>query len=331
MQNEEIRHDGNKGLPVSALIVLSLLGSLMMLVFPLVMLVLPAFWAYAILKSGRPTIVVLLTGFAAMVIGYFYGVFIGCSISALLLFTSLAIYIGEKIKKIGNFWTVIIVSGITLLFLYATVCLPGILGGRGPYADAEAYMEQYVLLLREGISAVGSVPIPGNILETYFSTLENTVAILLIPCLCAASEAIGFFNVIFFQLFCRKQDCGICPLHAFSEWKIPRSLTGGICAFLIGGFILELTQWEYAVAFSSTVDILVGLPLTLQGLCLIDFMILRKGKNVKTRRVIIYIVCGILFALLQTPLMLVGSFDQFFHVRERMRNLPNSGFPTRKI
>ncbi len=323
MQNEMTGNKGSREVSVAALIVLSVSGSIVMLLFPLVMLLLPGLWAYTILKIKRPTVAVILTGIAAMATGFFYGVFIGCCISAILLFVSLSIYIGEKTKKIGNFWTVMIASGFALLFLYCSICLPGILGGRGAYADAEIYMQQYIEALRSGITAIGEGPIPKNILDSYFSILENAVSVMLIPCLCAAAEAIGFFNVLFFRLLCRKQDCGICPIRAFSGWRIPRNLTGGICAFLMGGFILEMTQWDYAAAFSNTVDILIGLPLTMQGLCFIDFMILRKGINIKKRRVIVYLLCGIFFALLQTPLMLLGSFDQFFKVRERMDNLAN--------
>ena len=73
---------------------------------------------------------------------------------------------------------------------------------------------------------------------------------------------------------------------------------------------------------ANTVNVLVGMPLLLQGLCVVDFLIARSRKHVNAGRALAYAGIGILFSLAQTPLILIGCFDQVFRIRERMRGTP---------
>jgi hypothetical protein len=64
------------------------------------------------------------------------------------------------------------------------------------------------------------------------------------------------------------------------------------------------------------------MPLLLQGLCVIDFLIARSKKNAALGRTLTYVGIGVFFGLLQTPLILIGCFEQIFRFRDRMRGVP---------
>ena len=85
---------------------------------------------------------------------------------------------------------------------------------------------------------------------------------------------------------------------------------------------LEWAGWAFAEGFSNAVNALVGMPLLLQGLCVVDFMLARSPKNATLGRALTYTGIGILFSLAQTPLILIGCFEQIFRFRDRMRGVP---------
>ena len=92
----------------------------------------------------------------------------------------------------------------------------------------------------------------------------------------------------------------------------------------VGALVLLLTDWTYAAALSATVNVIVGMPLALQGLCVIDFLIVRSGKNVATRRVLIYVLAAVALLVMQTPLVLLGCMDQLFQLRARAAQGPKA-------
>ena len=99
----------------------------------------------------------------------------------------------------------------------------------------------------------------------------------------------------------------------------------GLFALLIGSLIMEWTGWGYAEGLSATVSAVGTLPLILQGLCVVDFLLYRTGKNVTRRRTLVYIATSLLFNMLQAPLLMLGGFEQLFHFRARLASAPPSG------
>ena len=133
----------------------------------------------------------------------------------------------------------------------------------------------------------------------------------------------GLSNLLFFRAFCRKQpQVEISPMRAFRDWTLPRSMTLGLFVMLIGSLILEFSGWSFAASFSVTANILLGIPLFLQGISVIDFLIVHAQKNVTLTRTLIYVLLGVLYQFMLYPLVLVGCFDQIFRLRDRMRGMP---------
>jgi len=111
-------------------------------------------------------------------------------------------------------------------------------------------------------------------------------------------------------------------MRPFRDWTLPNSMTLGLFILLVGSLILNWAGWAFADGMSNTVNALVGMPLLLQGLCVVDFFLARSQRNAAVGRALTYVGIGLLFSFLQTPLILVGCFEQIFHVRDRIRGVP---------
>ena len=210
-------------------------------------------------------------------------------------------------------------SGTAFLLLYLAVCLPGILSGEGAFAAAEASfgtaLEEYRAMLTA--AAVGAdITRILAVFDEQASLLLRNVSAILMPFFAYLAMALGVSNFLFFRLFTRRVP-EIPRLAPFREWRIPAQLTGGICFFLIASLVLELTGARYGAAVTGTINAIVGVPLLIQGLSLIDYTIVWKSRNVRRTRIVAYVIIGLLFMLLRTTLILLGCAEQLFRLRDR--------------
>lgn len=286
--------------------------------FPAGLVLLPAFWAYAMVRT-RPAIAAVFSGaFAASVFVLFSAdiplalclVVIACASAAFL-------YVMQK-KHMGNVVNVGAIAGVAIAALYCAICLPGILSGAGAFTAVQAEVDSLAASFRQALEAAAATTDEMRALyDTYFTALSEGVVLAVVPAICMSGMLIGLGNVLLFRLFARKGDFGLAPMRPFRLWAIPRELTIGLCVMFIGAAILNFAELDYAQSVSLTVNVLAGLPLTLQGLCCVDYLIWRKGGNVRRRRIYIYIGMGAFFYLMQMGLLLIGCVDQVFRLRDR--------------
>ena len=306
--------------PVLLLLIAVLCGGVAA-VLPLAYLVLPALLAYTMLRT-KPA-------FAALPFGVFAGVtltsipgFTGVCLCVLCLLMTVALY-WMQTHKMSNVYTLLALFGIGLLALYAAACMPGILNGEGAYARIQVAADEFVALAEEMILAMPEIPAQAN--ATFTRMLHDyarSVTALVVPFLCMLAGALALSNLLFFRLFARKQAGSISPMRPFREWAIPQSMTYGMLFFLIASLVLFWMGWDYADALNNTVSVLVGMPLMLQGLCVVDYIIAWKGKDIVGRRVVTYLVLGVFIQFTQMILMVIGCFDQLFQFRKRASMMP---------
>ncbi len=304
---------------------LSLLSAPVAVFLPIASLIVPGLWAYS-MRRTKPWYLMLYATLYALCASLLYGgdaVTTAC-LTGLDALVALAIYWGQ-VKRIGNAYTTLIAGGMALLSLYLCVCLPGILSGEGAFAAVKAAVNESAALLGEMFASVPSAPEGfAAYYQQQIDLVRNSVEMVVVPMLCIAAGVVGLSNLLFFRLFARKrtQEMGLLPLRPFRLWAIPRSMTKGMFFMLIGALVVLWIDWDYAMALSTTVNVMVGMPLALQGLCMIDFLIVRSGKNIATRRVLIYTLAAVALLIMQTPLVLLGCFDQIFQFRARAAKGP---------
>ena len=292
--------------------------------FPFALLIAPALWAYAGARTkpawmGLPigvfALCMLSIGSPEILAGW-YGAAAAASVLLYVMMT----------RRMSNAETALILAGVFLVGLYATFCLPGILAGRGAFADIQNAMHS---LMATDAEMLKQMPwVDASMAKSFTDTMNmiyESIPIGFVAVLCIFSSITGLSNLLFFRLFCKKHpEIAISPMRPFRDWTLPNSTTLGLFALLVLSLIAELADWTYADGFAMTANILVALPLFLQGLCVVDYFIVRSGKNITMTRVLIYFGTIVLFRYMAMALLLIGCFDQIFHIRLRLSTLPPS-------
>lgn len=305
------------------ILLLSVLSAVAAAALPVVLLLAPAFWAYAGARTKPGWIALSAAIYGALAL-YGYGSLeagLGLALSAAA--AAVAVYY-MLTRKMSNAYTALTLSGIFLVGLYCAVCLPGVRSGAGAFAGAQAAIDETISLYRAAAQQTSGLNADSlAMINEYLDAFSKAVPSFIVGGLCAGAGVLGLSNLLFFRLFCHKHpEISISPMRAFHLWTMPRSMMLGLFALLIGSFALEWSGWTYAEGLSNTVNVLVAMPLMLQGLCVIDFFLARKPQKATTTRVITYTLLAALFGLLQTPLILLGCMEQLFHIRDRMQNTP---------
>ncbi|MEN6634658.1 MAG: DUF2232 domain-containing protein [Clostridiaceae bacterium] len=292
--------------------------------FPYALLVAPALWAYAGARTKPYWMLLPIATFALCalqldspeILAGLYGAAVLASVIIYFMMT----------RRMSNSETALMLAGVFLVGLYASICLPGVLAGRGAFADIQSQMSAIISVNREALKNTPQIDaaMAQSALDM-MDMIEQSVATYFVAVLCVFASVLGLSNLLFFRLFCRKHpEITISPIRPFRDWTLPRSMTLGLLAILILALFTEFTGWAFADGFAATANILVAMPLFLQGLSVMDFIIVRSKKNIVITRTLAYIGTLILFRYTAYALLLIGCFDQIFRIRLRMSAIPPS-------
>lgn len=294
---------------------------------PFAYLVLPALYASALIrcKKAYVTLILFLPALvfgSLLCIGTSYSVWIPevCSVLA-GIFPGIAIWQMQKRNK-GGFWTSIICAGSILLCLYCSVCLPGILSGEGAFTRVQASIRESAEGFRRLAESMRT-PETASLVQNFNESLNTFIYYIpsiVVPSLIIMSSVLGLVNFLFFRLFIKKirDSLGISPLLPFSRWSVPKSFTPGFFILLLGSLIMSFTRMTNATGLNIAISALLGFPLLIQGLSVIDFLIARSKSGHKWKRTLIYIGAALLSFFTVSPLITIGCFEQLFRFRERI-------------
>ncbi len=317
--NQQPPHANQRGWLV---LLIATLVALIAAFFPYALLIAPALWAYAgartkpywmLLPIGVFALCTLLMDSAAILAGL-YG---ASALAAVILYVLMT-------RRFSNSDTALLLSGVFLIGLYATISLPGVLAGRTPYADIQSQMSALIAFYKESLAQMTQIDasMSKSALDT-MNLIYESVPTSFVGALCVFASVLSLSNLLFFRLFCRKHpEISIPSMRPFREWTLPRSMTLGLFLMLIGSLVAELADWTFADSFAVTVNILVAIPLFLMGLCVTDFFLSRTKKNVTMTRVLVYAGIALFYYYLYYPLLLLGCFDQIFRLRLRLSGMP---------
>lgn len=304
------------------ILLLSVLAGLLGVVFPVGLLLVPALWAYAGVRT-KPVWIALPAAVYTALAYSVYGTYAALGLALAVAAAAVAIY-EMQTRRVSNTYTALTLSGLFLAGLYTAVCLPGILDGSGAFAAAQNAIDSMLSLYREAASqTAGAAAESLELVDAYIEAFSDAVPAYVVAVLCLCSGVLGLSNLLFFRLFCHKNSAiSISPMRAFRLWTLPRSMVLGLFALLVGAYVLQWLGWTFADSMVATVNVLVGMPLFLQGLCVVDFLIARSPKSATTARAVTYSVIALLLWLVQMPLILLGCLDQIFRFRERIQQNP---------
>lgn len=304
------------------IIALGVAAGIAALFVPAALVVVPALWAYLGART-KPAWMALPAVMYAVGAFLLYGTVSAVGMIVAAAGTAAALYY-LQIKRTSGTYTALTLAGVLLAGLYIAVCMPGVFSGDGAFASAQSIVDEMVDFYKTAfVQSPNANAEYAALVSEYLDTFSDSVPNIVVPGLCLFAGTMGLGNFLFFRLFCRKHtEISLAPLRAFRLWTLPRSMMFGLFALLIGALLLEWSDWQYAVALSNTVNVLVGMPLLLQGLCVIDFLIARSAKNKTGARVATYVLVGVFIGVAQMPLMLIGCFEQLFRFRTRAQTPP---------
>ena len=157
------------------------------------------------------------------------------------------------------------------------------------------------------------------IAEQLFSSMYLAVPVLLTGVLCVLGALFGFFTAVLFFAFTRRRRaaCGLAAPKPFRLWVIPRRYVPGIVLLYVMALVLRLSGFANADAVYNTVGSLLNLPLMVQGLSLVAFLLSLRSRPGKALSAVTYVLIGVLFPLTSSMLTTVGLFDLFLRFRDR--------------
>lgn len=293
--------------------------SLALFVSPLV----AAFAAAALARQGRSfsaaALLALLPLFAPAAVLLFGGA-AAAALGALALPAAVCAVWYVQTRRLGGFLTASAAAAAAIAGLYAAVCLPGIVDGTGAFTAAQ----EGVRLLGEAVAAQ-LAGVPGyaesaEIAEQIFSSMYLAVPVLLTGVLCVLGALFGFFTAVLFFAFTRRRRaaCGLAAPKPFRLWVIPRRYVPGIVLLYVMALVLRLSGFANADAVYNTVGSLLNLPLMVQGLSLVAFLLSLRSRPGKALSAVTYVLIGVLFPLTSSMLTTVGLFDLFLRFRDRV-------------
>lgn len=282
-----------------------------------------AFAAAALARQGRSfsaaALLALLPLFAPAAVLLFGGA-AAAALGALALPAAVCAVWYVQTRRLGGFLTASAAAAAAIAGLYAAVCLPGIVDGTGAFTAAQ----EGVRLLGEAVAAQ-LAGVPGyaesaEIAEQLFSSMYLAVPVLLTGVLCVLGALFGFFTAVLFFAFTRRRRaaCGLAAPKPFRLWVIPRRYVPGIVLLYVMALVLRLSGFANADAVYNTVGSLLNLPLMVQGLSLVAFLLSLRSRPGKALSVVTYVLIGVLFPLTSSMLTTVGLFDLFLRFRDRV-------------
>lgn len=281
-----------------------------------------AFAAAALARQGRSfsaaALLALLPLFAPAAVLLFGGA-AAAALGALALPAAVCAVWYVQTRRLGGFLTASAAAAAAIAGLYAAVCLPGIVDGTGAFTAAQEGMR----LLGEAVAAQ-LAGVPGYaesaaIAEQIFSSMYLAVPVLLTGVLCVLGALFGFFTAVLFFAFTRRRRaaCGLAAPKPFRLWVIPRRYVPGIVLLYVMALVLRLSGFANADAVYNTVGSLLNLPLMVQGLSLVAFLLSLRSRPGKALSAVTYVLIGVLFPLTSSMLTTVGLFDLFLRFRDR--------------
>ncbi|MEL7610739.1 MAG: DUF2232 domain-containing protein [Bacillota bacterium] len=302
-------------LPSTALRVLygALIGAACVIgaLFPPALLVVPGILAFLAVGWGAASSAAAVV--ALSLAGYFLSDATGALyILALNLPAALTLAIAFARRK--SYRGAMVVSA-TLVFvaLYAIICLPGVLEGRGP---AAGLLDMLALLRQNMITDAVAQSSAGQMFNEIFDMMEKTLPDLLIAGLALAGMSTAGVSLILCRVLARRAGARLRPMARLERWRLGRGFTAGALILLLGALAIVLLKFSYAASVMYVIQMVVMLPLALQGVALLDYFAQRSRNRALTRT--LYVFAIVLFLPFSVLLAAgVGALEQVFQIRRR--------------
>lgn len=238
--------------------------------------------------------------------------------SLIVVFGPLSIAINYCIKNRKNSKQTILISTISFLVPFVgLIVLEGKIANIDFIKQIEEVFNQTLTVQIDMFKEMGmtnhKILQAVNALEMAFTQI-----IVLIPSfLSIFSFLVAYINYFFTNIILKKIGYGFIVSQRFSRFKLPNNILLGVVVMFLTGFLFNWIGMEYSEALLVNLTFLVGVMFMVQGLAVLDFLLIKMKIKLVFR--IILIVMNILFIPIGSLIVFVGLLDSIFDMRKLRR------------
>ncbi len=281
-------------------------------VVPLLMLFIPVPFAILGIRNGIYINVISIIA-TSIIIGVLLGFISGVSI--ILIFAPLSLALNYCISKRKDSMETIFIT--TIAFFISFLVLIGLEASISNLNLTKQLESNFTQLLTMQIDMLNEVGMSKYEVLRTTDLLENAykTIIILIPSLISIfSLAVSYINLLFSSIILRKMGYGIANYKKFSKFKLPNNIIPGIGIMLFTAFIIKTLKIQYHEALLINITFLISFVFFLQGLAVLDFLLIKSKLHVVFR--ILIISLNIVFIPMSSILFFIGIFDSIFDIRK---------------
>ena len=128
------------------------------------------------------------------------------------------------------------------------------------------------------------------------------------------SLIISFLNYLVSTVISRKMGYGVLSLPRLSKFKLPDNIIMGTAIMFLSAIVMGWLDIPYHNALLLNISLLVGFIFFLQGLAVIDFLLIKAKMRIGFR--IIILLMNIVIVPMGGILFFIGTFDSVFDIRK---------------
>lgn len=282
---------------------------------PLLMLFIPLPFVVLGVRNGVYSNIISIIG-ASLIVGILLGLPSGASI--ILMFAPLSLILNYCIKNRKSNTETILIS--TAAFFLSYLILMSVEGKVSNLNIGKQLEETFTHILTVQMDVFKEMGMTNyEILQTT-DLLENAYKslIVLIPSIMGIfSLAISYANLFFSSIILKKMGYGTVNTQKFSRFKLPNNIVPGIGIMLLMALIIKKLQIQYHEALLFNITFLVGFIFFVQGLSVLDFLLIKAKIRLIFR--IFILTLNIIFIPMSSILFFIGILDTIFDIRKIRR------------
>lgn len=238
--------------------------------------------------------------------------------SLILLFAPLSIAINYCIKsKKNSMETIFISTGAFIISFLLIVALGERVSDFNFTNQLEDFLSQSLNMQIEIFKELG---VSNEELLKLSEALEDqnkTIMVRIPSLLVIFSFLVSYINIFLASFGLRKMGYGYVPVQRFSRFKLPNNIIPGIGIMFLAAFIMRSLEVQYHGALLLNITFLVGFIFIIQGLAVLDFLLIR----LKIKSVFRFLILALNIFILPTStiLFLIGVIDSVFDLRKLRR------------
>ncbi|MBU5312042.1 YybS family protein [Tissierella carlieri] len=282
---------------------------------PLLMLFIPLPFVVLGVRNGIYTNIISIIA-SSLIVGALLG--FSSAASLILIFAPLSIAINYCINnRKSGFDTILISTVAFFLSFLILISFEGTILNLNFVKQLEENFRQILAMQIDMLNEMGMTKY--EILQTA-DLLESTykTIIVLIPSLMAIfSLSVSYANLFFSSIILRKMGYGTVNLQRFSRFKLPNNIIPGIGVMLLTAFIIKKLEIQYHEALLFNLTFLVGFIFFIQGLAVLDFLLIKAKMRLIFR--ILILSLNIVFIPISSIIFFIGILDTIFDIRKIRR------------